>query len=166
MNKDGKYDDDAAVTLMDAWWPKLAQAIFQPALGNNALSALRALNDYGEVRPAPAPPDFFAGFESYISKDLRDLTRRRKVRGPWSRVYCGGGSRKRCRAAILNSLRAALAVTPAELYGKGDCTSDPDAECYDRNRWVAAAAVTIPPMPFQNRPTFQQAIEIPRRLPR
>jgi acyl-homoserine lactone acylase PvdQ len=166
LNKDGKYDDDAAVTLMDAWWPKLAEAIFRPALGDNALRALRALNDYGEVRPAPAAPDFFAGFESYISKDLRDLTQRRKVRGPWSRVYCGGGKLKRCRAAILGSLAAALSVTPGELYGKGDCASDPDAECYDRNRWVEAAAVTIPPMPFQNRPTFQQAIDIPRRLPR
>jgi hypothetical protein len=26
--------------------------------------------------------------------------------------------------------------------------------------------VTVPPMPFQNRPTFQQAVEIPKRLPR
>jgi acyl-homoserine lactone acylase PvdQ len=166
LNKDGKYDDDAAVTLMDAWWPRLAEAMFGPALGDDGLKALRALNDYGEVRPLPAAPDFFSGFESYVSKDLRDLTQRRKVRGPWSRVYCGGGKLRRCRAAILSSLQAALAVKPDELYAKGDCTSHPDAECYDLNRWVAAAAVTIPPMPFQNRPTFQQAIEIPKRLPR
>src|SRR5204863_5456979 len=59
LNKDGKYDDDAAVTVMDAWWPKLAEAIFRPALGDNALTALRKLNDYGEVRPEPAAPDFF-----------------------------------------------------------------------------------------------------------
>lgn len=125
-----------------------------------------ALNDYGEVRPLPAAPDFFSGFESYVSKDLRDLIERKKVRGPWSRVYCGGGNLKRCRAAILNSLADALAVRPADLYGRGDCTSDPDAECYDRNRWVEAAAVTIPPIAFQNRPTFQQAVEIPKRPPR
>jgi acyl-homoserine lactone acylase PvdQ len=166
LDKDGKYDDDAAVTLMDAWWPRLSEAIFAPALGDEALKALRAVNDYGDVRPAPAAPDFFSGFESYVSKDLRDLTQRRKVRGPWSRIYCGRGSLTKCRAAILASLSAALAVKPEELYGKGDCASDPDAECYDKNRWVEAAAVTVPPMPFQNRPTFQQAIEIPKRLPR
>ena len=114
----------------------------------------------------PAAPDFFAGFECYVSKDLRDLTQRRKVRGPWSRVYCGRGSLKRCRAAILSSLSAALAVNPADLYAKGDCDKDPDAECFDKNRWVEAAAVTVPPMPFQNRPTFQQVIEIPKSLPR
>src|SRR5204862_4680257 len=28
LNRDGRYDDDAAVTLMDAWWPKLVQAEF------------------------------------------------------------------------------------------------------------------------------------------
>jgi hypothetical protein len=94
------------------------------------------------------------------------LTQRRKVRGPWSRVYCGKGSLKRCRAAILGSLGAALDVKPADLYAKGDCSSDPDAECFDKNRWVEAAAVTVPPMPFQNRPTFQQVIDIPKRLPR
>lgn len=166
LNKDGSYDDNAAVTLMDAWWPKLAEAMFKPALGDDALTALRALNDYPALPPLPAAPDFFSGFESYVSKDLRDLVQRRKVRGPWSRVYCGGGSLKRCRAAILGSLKAALAVTPQELYGKGDCASTPTAECFDMNRPVEAAAVTLPPMPFQNRPTFQQAVEIPQRLPR
>jgi acyl-homoserine lactone acylase PvdQ len=166
LDKDGKYDDDAAVTLMDAWWPKLAEAIFQPALGDDGLKALRALNDYFEPREMPAAPDFFQGFESYVSKDLRDLTQRRKVRGPWSRVYCGRGSLKKCRAAILGSLSAALDVKPGDLYARGDCSSDPDAECFDKNRWVEAAAVTVEPMPFQNRPTFQQAIEIPKRLPR
>src|SRR3954453_20423265 len=81
LNKDGKYDDDAAVTLMDAWWPRLSEAIFKPALGDDALKALRALNDYPDLPAAPAAPDFFSGFESYVSKDLRDLTRRKKVRG-------------------------------------------------------------------------------------
>jgi acyl-homoserine lactone acylase PvdQ len=166
LDKDGKYEDDAAVTLMDAWWPKLSEAIFQPALGDDALNALRALNYYFEPREMPGAPDFFNGFESYVSKDLRDLTNRKKVRGPWSRVYCGRGSLKRCRAAILASLSAALDVKPADLYAKGDCASDADAECFDKNRWVEAAAVTVSPMPFQNRPTFQQAIEIPKRLPR
>src|SRR4051812_24305387 len=43
LNKDGKYDDDAAVTLMDAWWPKLTEAIFGRTLGADSLKALRAL---------------------------------------------------------------------------------------------------------------------------
>jgi hypothetical protein len=140
--------------------------VFKPSLGEPALAALRALNDYGDVRPAPAAPDFFSGFESYISKDLRDLVQPKKVRGRWSRVYCGRGSLKRCRSAILSSLAIALELKPEDLYAKGACAQDPDPECYDRNRWIEAAAVTVPPMPFQNRPTFQQAVEIPNSLPR
>jgi hypothetical protein len=166
LDKDGKYEDDAAVTLMDAWWPRLSEAIFGPALGTDALKSLRALNDYGDQYSTPTAPDFFSGFESYVSKDLRDLIEPAQVKGPWSRVYCGDGVLAKCQSAILDSLRAALAVKPADQYGKGDCSSDPDAECFDKNRWVAAAAVTIPPMPFQNRPTFQQTVEIPQRLPR
>jgi acyl-homoserine lactone acylase PvdQ len=166
LDKDGKYDDSAAVMLMDAWWPILSENVFKPSLGEPALKALRQLNDYGEVRPTPAAPDFFAGFESWISKDLRDLVQRKKVRGPWSRVYCGRGSLKRCRAAILLSLAAALEVQPQDLYGKGACAQDPDPECYDKNRWTEAAAIGVPPMPFQNRPTFQQAVEIPKSVPR
>jgi hypothetical protein len=34
------------------------------------------------------------------------------------------------------------------------------------NRWTAASAVTVPPMPFQNRPTFQQTVEVTKKLPR
>ena len=32
-NKDGHYDDDAAVTLMDAWWPRLRSADVQAGDG-------------------------------------------------------------------------------------------------------------------------------------
>ena len=71
-----------------------------------------------------------------------------------------------CRSAILGSLASALTVTKADLYGHGDCQSAATAECYDKNRWVTAAAVGVPPMPFQNRPTFQQAVEIPQSVPR
>jgi acyl-homoserine lactone acylase PvdQ len=166
LDKNGVYEDDAAVTLFDAWWPKLSEAMFAPALGPDALTALRALNDYPAQPPSPNAPDFWGGFQGYIVKDLRDLMQRGKVKGPWSRVYCGGGKRKACRAAILASLAAALPVTKADLYGHGACATDADAECYDRNRWVTASAVDVPPMPFQNRPTFQQAVEVPQAAPR
>ena len=79
-----------------------------------------------------------------------------------------GGNQPRGVRSDLGHVREqhALGVSARDLYAKGDCSSDPDAECFDKNRWVEAAAVTVPPMPFQNRPTFQQAIEIPKRLPR
>src|SRR3954471_19589445 len=35
LDKNGHYDDDAAVTLMDAWWPRMLDAIYKPVLGDD-----------------------------------------------------------------------------------------------------------------------------------
>ena len=56
-------------------------------------------------------------------------------------------------------------MTPQQIYGHGACASDPEASCFYMNRWVGASAVSIPPFPFQNRPTFQQVIELTQKLP-
>ena len=171
LDKDGKYDRDAAVTLMDAWWPRLARDIFEPVLGPDADRALQELLPMGEQRAgsgggSPAAPNFFGGWWGYVSKDLRTLFRIGKVRGRYSRIYCGNGSRGRCRAILANSLRQALGVTREQLYGRGACANDPQASCWDRNRSTSASAIGVPPMLFQNRPTFQQTVEIPRAMPR
>jgi hypothetical protein len=34
------------------------------------------------------------------------------------------------------------------------------------NRWVSASAIPVAPFPFQNRPTFQQVVELTKTLPR
>jgi hypothetical protein len=34
------------------------------------------------------------------------------------------------------------------------------------NRFVSASAIALPAFPFQNRPTFQQVVELTRTLPR
>ena len=115
----------------------------------------------------PSAPDYDDGWWGFVSKDLRDLFQRGHVRHRWSRVYCGRGSRAKCRAALQSSLSDALAtVDPATLYGRGDCKDDPDAQCFDRNRSTIAGAISVPPAPFQNRPTFQQTVEVTQHLPR
>jgi hypothetical protein len=81
-------------------------------------------------------------------------------------VYCGNGSKRRCRAAIRASLIEALDVSKQALYGKGDCAENAQASCFDMNRPTNASAVTMPPFPFQNRPTFQQTVELFQKLPR
>ena len=57
-------------------------------------------------------------------------------------------------------------MTPAQIYGHGACAEDPLASCFDMNRWTEASGVTVPPFPFQNRPTFQQVAEPTTALPR
>jgi len=168
LDKDGKYEDDAAVTLMDAWWPRLLKTEFGGVLGDDAMKALQAMVGFGgpPVGGNPGASGFSDGWFGFVSKDLRDLFNRRAPRAPWSRVYCGGGSRAACRKALRASLRDALGVSKKDLYGKGKCAGDPEASCFDKNRFTVASAVSVPEFPFQNRPTFQQTVELTQRLPR
>jgi acyl-homoserine lactone acylase PvdQ len=169
LDKDGHYDDDDAVTLMDAWWPRMLEAMFKPSLGDDAYKRLQDMLVQGEPvtgRPATSEPSFSDGWYGYVNKDLRDMFNHRKPRGHYSRGYCGSGSRKACRRILRATLLDAMGDSKAKLYGYGDCASDATARCFDQDRFVHASAVTVPDFPFQNRPTFQQTVELTRRLPR
>jgi acyl-homoserine lactone acylase PvdQ len=168
LNKSGVDQDTAAIEVMDAWWPRLLAAEFQPALGTSAFNALQTMLPFGAVTEGqqPAAPDFADGWYGYVSKDLRDLVNKPSVAGPYSRVYCGNGSLGACRQALQSSLLAATSVTPQQLYGQGDCTNNPQPSCFDQNRFTSASAISLPPFPFQNRPTFQQVAVPTQTLPR
>jgi acyl-homoserine lactone acylase PvdQ len=175
LDKDGTDEMTPAIELMDAWWPKLVSHEFQPTLGNEAFDRLAGMLPIGDhTGTLPNAPDFFSGWWGYVSKDLRDLYApkrkhghgRRLPKGAYSRIYCGKGSRKACRAALRQSLREALTVTPKQLYAFGDCASNPQPSCFDRNRSTNASGLGIDPQPFQNRPTFQQAVSILNTAPR
>ena len=163
LNGNGTYEHNTAVQLMDAWWPLLVKAEFEPTLGKAAFAQVEHMVPLGDhTRRAPDAPAFFDGWWGQVSKDLR-TTLGERVPG-WSHAYCGGGSLAKCRAALTASLREALKVTPAELYGFGDCESDPEAACFDRNNSIVASGLGIEPQPFQNRPTFQQTVSVLRDI--
>jgi acyl-homoserine lactone acylase PvdQ len=168
LNRDGVDEENAAVELMDAWWPKLLEAEFRRPLGTRAYDQLEEMvGASAYTGGSPTEPDFNNGWWGYVSKDLRDLFGS-KPRGAWSRVYCGDGSRKKCRRLLQRSLRAALKVTPAQLYGggNGECAADPQPACFDQNRPQVTGGIELPPFPFQNRPTFQQVATPTKKLPR
>ena len=162
LDESGTYEDDAAVTLMDAWYPLLLEAEFGPALGGEAFDAVRGMVGFGAPgRSSPSAPSFSEGWYGYVSKDLRGLFGK-APRGAFSRSYCGRGSRAKCRRALRKSLAEALDVTHADLYAFGDCADDPQASCWDKNRPTVASAIGHGPYPFQNRPTFQQTVSVGR----
>jgi acyl-homoserine lactone acylase PvdQ len=168
LDRDGVYEHNAAVELMDAWWPKLIAAEFEPSLGGEAFEALQGMIAIGDhTGDSPQAPDFFDGWWGYVSKDLRKLFGP-KPRGNWRRAHCGMASKQRCRLALQRSLRAALKVTPEQLYGGGDgaCATNPQPSCFDQNRPAVTSGITLGPFPFQNRPTFQQVVTLTQRLAR
>jgi acyl-homoserine lactone acylase PvdQ len=172
ISEPGSYQHNEAITLMDAWWPKLLEAEFRPALGETAFGELHGMLEFGQPNPGgePAAPDFADGWFGYVSKDLRDVLAASgegaQPKGPYSQLYCGGGSLPACRQALQQSLSEALSVTPQQIYGHGECAEDPQASCFDMNRFVSASGISVPPFPFQNRPTFQQVVELTKTLPR
>jgi acyl-homoserine lactone acylase PvdQ len=168
LNRDGVDEETPAIEIMDAWWPKLLQGEFKPALGAKAYGMLEEMVPTGNVvGGSPTAPDYDDGWYSYVDKDLRDLVGP-KPKAPWSRVYCGGGSKQKCQAMLQRTLKAALKVTPQQLYGggNGDCAANPQPSCYDQNRPQVTGGIELGAFPFQNRPTFQQVATPTQRLPR
>jgi hypothetical protein len=169
LTRSGHDQFTTAIELMDAWWPRLVSAEFGPMLGSRTMKAIEALNPVGGITDG-----FTEGWYGNVSKDLRTVFSLGSVRGPYSQVYCGDAPghrysrqalRDRCRAALRSSLASALKVTPKQLYG-GVCPNDPQPACADQNSYTDISAITLPPFPFQNRPTFQQVVTVTRRMPR
>jgi hypothetical protein len=156
-NKDGHYDHAAAVRIMDVWFPKLLQAEFGPALGSSLFDSLRAQQRFDDTPHQHLGSAYNGGWYQYVQKDLRDLLGK-SVRGPYSRVYCGGGKLGKCRSRLLGSLKASLGEDP---YGENSgCGVGDDQMCYDAVKFRAVGAVGQPDLPWINRPTFQQAVQV------
>ncbi len=163
LDGDGVYEHSAAVALMDRWWDRLMPGIFQPALGAPLVERIKAINPFAQT-PDGQGSSFFDGWHGYVDKDLRRLLGKR-VRHPLSRPYCGGGRLRACRRVLTGTLAGAAtdvrtqydtALAHVRIKATG-CEQDPIC---DQIEFITAGAVETPPIPWQDRPTFQQIVEI------
>ena len=157
---------------MDAWWPLWVRAQFRPALGAKAYRALTAAveldnapNNHGQHLGSA----YQTGWYGFVRKDLRTVLGR-KVKGKYSRKYCGGGKLKQCRTVLRRSLAAAIVAARGDLY-KGDsvCAAEKKASdqwCYDAVRQRPVGGATQPLIHWINRPTYQQVTEVQGPSPR
>jgi acyl-homoserine lactone acylase PvdQ len=169
VNDDNVVEHGAAIAVMDDWWPLLARAVFQPVLGGPAYEAIRDVHGFG----SPPPDDgsaFGNGWWSEIHTDLRTLLGAR-VRDPLSRRYCGRGNRARCRATLLSTLAEAVA-SAKERYGASTLADIEmqavcdDGDLCDEISFTTGGAVGMPDIHWQDRPTFQQIVEVQGHRPR
>jgi acyl-homoserine lactone acylase PvdQ len=148
---DGKIDHPGAA-VMDAAWPRLADAAMTPVLGQGLADQL---NDTLHRRFDLPPDGQFGGWHQYMHKDLRSLLRT-PVRGPLANRYCGGGDANACRTALWAAFEAAGAELEA---AQGP---DPNVWRADANRERIEFAPGLLPytMRYTNRPTgIQQVVE-------
>jgi acyl-homoserine lactone acylase PvdQ len=168
---DGRYEHADAIRILDAFWPLWMRAQFEPSLGAALFDKLvaaheldNAPNNHGDHLGSA----YQTGWYGYAAKDLRRVLGR-SVKAPYSKRYCGAGRRARCRALLTDALSRALDSSPAKLYADADCAQAGkagDQACFDAIAFRATGAVTQPMIAWQNRPTYQQAVEIPAHRPR
>lgn len=159
------YADADAIRVLDAWWPLLVKAEFEPGLGTDLFTAFTANLPVDESPSAGHGPTgghagsaFQYGWWSYVDKDMRAVLGE-TVQGPLARTYCGGGSLASCRDMLLTTLKDAAGRTASQVYPGDD-------QCSAGDQWCADAIVQRPlggikhgKISWQNRPTFQQVVE-------
>ncbi|WP_443046980.1 penicillin acylase family protein [Streptomyces sp. HB2AG] len=163
----GTYAHADAVRTMDAWWPLLVRAQFEPGLGGKLYGALKANLAVDEAPGAGHGPTgghagsaFQYGWWSYVDKDLRAVLGE-KVDSPLGRTFCGGGDLSACRDVLLATLKAAAATPAAEVYPGDEHCAAGDQWCADSIVQRAVGGITHDPVHWQNRPTYQQVVEFP-----
>ena len=168
---DGRYEHADAIRILDAFWPRWMRAQFEPSLGAPLYAQLveaHAIDDTPNNRGAHLGSAYQTGWYGYANKDLRRVLGL-AVRAPYSKRYCGGGRRARCRSALRGALARALEVDPATLYRDAACAAagrPGDQACYDKIAFRATGAITQPMIAWQNRPTYQLAVEVQGHRPR
>ncbi len=177
-NGDNVYEDSGAVALMDAWWEPLVRGIYEPVLGSDLVERVRALLPFDDP-PGPGGSAYFGGWYGYVEKDLRTLLGRRCAGATRAATAAAArcaraaasrkrrrASRRRCRAILVRTLKEAAPKAEAR-YGApleslrvpATCDETTPPRC-DQITFTATGALSTPPIPWQDRGTFQQAVEV------
>ncbi|UJW34264.1 penicillin acylase family protein [Saccharothrix sp. AJ9571] len=169
------YADAEAIKIMDAWWPLLVRAQFEPGLGTPAFTAMTGVLKINEspsgwqnevpgkhVGQGHQGSAYQAGWWGYVHKDLRSVLGD-QVAGPLGAEYCGGGDLAQCRTLLLTTVKQAAAQPITEVYpGDGDCSAG-DQWCADSLIHRPLGGITHDKISTQNRPTYQQVVEFAAR---
>jgi acyl-homoserine lactone acylase PvdQ len=168
-----KYSYASAIKVLDAWWPLLVKAEFQPVLGD---AAYNALVSNLQINESPSGfqngrPDFHVGqphkgssfqfgWWGYVRKDIKSVLGD-PVADPLPQKYCGGGNVAACRTVLLTTLGEAAATPINQVYpGDAYCAAG-DQWCADSIIQNPLGGITHDKTTWQNRPTFQQVVEYP-----
>jgi len=148
---DGRMDAGAAPAIMDAAYPRIADAVLRPVLGPQ-LKRLTRL----EGRSNDSNSDFTGGRIQYVDKDLRRLTGTGIANtGAFKTRFCGRGRLAACRAALWAAVHAA-----GDRLAARQGTNNPAAWVSNANaERISFAPVPLTTIRYTNRPSgIQQVI--------
>jgi acyl-homoserine lactone acylase PvdQ len=155
---DGLIDDPGAA-IMDAAWPRIANAFMGTRLTPGELDELNSIFkrfDTPQLGPdQPRPGTQNIGWYQYFDRDIRALLGKR-VKQPLENSYCGKGKKGACQRAIWGAIAAAGAELTAE-HGTDDPAAWHADATNERIEFVPGILPTT--MRYTNRPTgIQQVI--------
>ncbi|GAA3774080.1 penicillin acylase family protein [Streptomyces chiangmaiensis] len=160
-----RYADADAIRILDAWWPLLVKAEFEPGLGGDLYTAFTANLPVDESPSAAHGPtgshagsSFQYGWWSYVDKDIRAVLGE-SVQGPLAQKYCGGGDFGACRDVLIGTLKQAAGMTASQVYPGDDQCSAGDQWCADSIVQRTLGGIKHGKISWQNRPTYQQVVE-------
>jgi acyl-homoserine lactone acylase PvdQ len=160
-----KYAHADAIRTLDAWWPLLVKAVFEPGLGSDLYTAFTRNLPVDESPSAAHGPTgahagsaFQYGWWSYVDKDVRSVLGE-PVKGPLARAYCGGGDLAACRDTLVTTLKEAAGRTAAQVYPGDDNCAAGDQWCADSVIHRTLGGIKHGGISWQNRPTYQQVVE-------
>ncbi|MCX4879709.1 MULTISPECIES: penicillin acylase family protein [unclassified Streptomyces] len=160
-----KYADADAIRILDAWWPLLVKAEFEPGLGSDLYTAFGNNLPIDESPSAAHGPtgshagsSFQYGWWSYVDKDIRAVLGE-PVQGPPAEKYCGGGSLSSCRDILISTLKSAAGTSASTVYPGDSLCSAGDQWCADSIVQRTLGGIKHRNISWQNRPTFQQVVE-------
>ena len=151
---DGAYDEEAAVALMDAWYPRMIDALLPQLtamedVGGRDLSLMERDNKPGDMGSA-----YQKGYYGYLERVLKQALGTAKA--PYRALRCAGSDQPAaCRDALADSLTLAL----DDLGGLADRDTWNVDESADNIQHRAIGLSSVPGIHWQNRPTFQQVVE-------
>src|SRR4051794_17762849 len=144
---DGKMDAGAAPAIMDAIYPKVVDAIFDPVLGPQG-------DLFSQLEGHDISGGYTGGRINQADKDLRELTGT-KFKTPFKTKFCGAGDLAACRTALWAAIDAAghELATAQGSEDPAQWTSDANAE-----RIHFAPGILPTTIRFTNRPSGIQQV--------
>ena len=151
---DGNYDEEAAVALMDAWYPLMIDILLPQITAVEDVDGQNLSLMGRDNKPGAMGSAYNNGYYGYLERVLEQAAG--TSASPYRALRCAGSNDlATCRGALANSLNQAI----AELGGIASMDSWNVDETQDQIQHRAIGLASVPAIHWQNRPTFQQVVE-------
>jgi acyl-homoserine lactone acylase PvdQ len=156
---DGEYDHTTAVAVMDEWFRRMIDAAFDAQIGHL----------YGDIpmgfdnKPGERGSAYQSGYYGYLQKAY-NMVLGNPVSKPFTVLKCADGTLAGCRAGLVSSLNDTVAQLTADFASAdpADWRVEPSDEFV---HFTPFGLAEVDPIPWINRPTFQQVVQVRSRRP-